>query len=83
MPFKQPVVPSPVKQLKLPSTYRTITRIDGHILRTHYALRALHSGTGGHETVWAERESFGPWKEITLLQFQNRTMSIIESAKNQ
>lgn len=72
-----PIVPSPVKQLKLPTTYRTITRIEGHVLLVRYELRALHSGTNGHEIVYAEREGHGPWKEVTARQFANRAMSVI------
>lgn len=61
---------SPQKTLQLPSTYRSTMRWSGNLRDGRWIDAVeLHSGTGGHETVYAQRIVGMDWVEISKVEF--------------
>jgi hypothetical protein len=74
------------KSLRLPTTYRPKVKIEGHVPDyrgelIYVELQLLHSGTGGHMTVYARRTSqTGVWEEIVFADFKKDAEGIVSQA---
>lgn len=63
--------------LGLPSTYRVIRSAYGHVDTVLNEIAELHSGTGGHVSVYARWTSVaGQWREIQRDEFLSAAVQL-------
>jgi len=68
-----------IRTLKLPTTYRVIQSATGNLPDGTYAeVAALHSGTGGHETVWARFITGAGWREVKSEEYTATARAIFK-----
>jgi len=73
----KPTLSAAIAALRLPTTYKPLTTVEGTENGTYTKLLRLHSGTGGHNTVWAIYTHNGGWMEINQSMFAAHVNGII------